>query len=184
MGRAAIAWTGSSLKASKQVIDHSIVSAVSDNKLVLWSKVEDYDLTSRITKDINIKVNMGVANYSMKTTGGLAYALDFTGDTIMNLDIKDRVSGLFINWPGLVRSTYRLKGVRKVGNKNINCSLDSPWLTARRKVYQKGPDVFIEDEQTFIQPILSLDDLTSERFQSVQQELRDCFFRVAVLVAK
>lgn len=182
LGRAALPWTASALKASRQVIDHSIVAAVADNKLVTWSKVEDYDLTSRITQDINIEVGLGVANYGMKTTGGLAYALDFAGDTIMNLDIKDRVSGIFINWPGVVRSTYELKGVHKVGRRDINCSLQSPWFTARRKVYQKGADVVIEDEQAFLQPLLTLNDLASERFQSVQKQLRDCFYRVAVLV--
>jgi hypothetical protein len=180
-GRAAMPLTGNELRVSKQVLDHHLVNSLAGEKLVQWSKVGNYDLTSRITKDFTIKAKMGVSNYAMKTTGGIAYLLESYGESLMNLETKDRVSGLFLSWPIRQKSTYTVKNINKVGNRNLNCQVKSPWFTVSRKVTQKGKDVIIDDEQSFSGPVLSLEDLKSKRFLGVQKELRDCFLQVAVL---
>lgn len=182
-GSSAIGITGASLRASKESIDYSLINWVGDvNQMSQWS-FRPYDLSSRIVEDIKFEYEYERRNSRLKTTGGPAHLIH-TPTVIPRYMTRtqDRVSDLLItNHPILLRRTTRLKRVQLIGKSNMNCALESPWLSASRRVSQRETDVEVKDILMVKKALIPNAELRMKEFDKLQKKLEDCFSNVALI---
>jgi hypothetical protein len=181
-GRASATMTGLSRELSTMSIDHQISRAIADDNNVTWSEVDPYDLSSRITRDLNLSARVGVRNLSFRTTAGNAYPVAAgTLSQLMDIDAEDRVSDLFLGALELDVTETTLLNVKLVGTPLGGCEVDSPWVRASRKVIHRANEISILDRREIKRSLVLNKDLKSAQFTAFQKKLQACFDRVAIV---
>lgn len=181
-GRMAAHYTGLELRQSKEHIDHRILTSLTDESRLKWSKIAPYELRSRVTSDFSLDVEHGERDFSLRTTVGPAFHLDSRNvDFLVKLDTRKRVSELFLGQPDLLRTTEVYVGARVVGEAPPQCKLDSPWLFVSRQVSQSPEGLRITDTREIKKSLITNAELKSEPFAKFQRALIKCFDRVAVV---
>lgn len=183
-GRSSAAYTGALLRQSREHLDHMIITSLVDENRLLWQEIDDYDLSSRVTKDFALRVRWGERAYSMRTTVGPAFYLDqHSVDFLVRLETKKRVSDLFLGAPDALRSTEFIENVRMLGKTAPHCELNTPWLRVTRKITQTRRGLKIVDERETKTNLIPASELKSAAFAKFQEALTECFDRVAVVYA-
>jgi len=181
-GRGAASMAGISREVSRESINHLISKSIAEDNYVKWSKVEDFDLSSRIVKDVTLRARVGVRNFTIRTTAGKAYQLHRADlGEIIDLETEQRVSDFFIGYPERREITYRLNGGSLVGRTPAGCQLDSPWLKASRQFIQKGASILVKDTTEIKKTVLTNAELKGREFDKFQSKLQRCFHQVALV---
>jgi hypothetical protein len=95
---------------------------------------------------------------------------------------QDRVSDLFIlDQPTLLKRTTQLKNVKLSGKSNLNCKLESQWLSVSRQVSQKKAGIEVNDILAVKKPLIPNSELQTKEFVQFQEKLEDCLNNVAVI---
>ena len=102
--------------------------------------------------------------------------------TDMLIPVSDRVSDLSLGQKRLFTNELILKHTKLLGNRSLDCNLDSPWLGAKRKIRKKQSDVHIEDDIALKVSYIDSDTLKSSKFIEFQKSLRRCFDSSMVMV--
>jgi hypothetical protein len=181
-GRAAFIFAGATLKFAKPHIDHILITILTDLDRLKWKKIDEYDLSSRITKDTDFHVVYGERNYSLRTTVGPAVRLEQRAITqLVRLDTLDRVSDVFLGVPDTVRDVDFLADARLVGHKPPECRLDSKWVRISRQVTQEAGGLRITDVRENKVSRISNAELLAPEFAKFQEKLQRCFDRIAIV---
>lgn len=181
-GRSATLLTGMAREMSKESINHFVAKAIAEENYVKWSKIEPYDLTSRITRDLEFRTKVGVKNFAMRTTAGSAYQLNRNElGTLIDLETEGRVSDLFLGYPQRERATYRMDQIQLVGNLPHDCRIDSPWIKAERTFRREKDQVIVRDLREIKRSSVRNGELRSAAFERFQNQLQDCFHQIAVV---
>jgi hypothetical protein len=184
-GRQAIGLTARAFYAPVEAVNYDIIRSIANNGKVLDSMVGDFDRGSRIVKDVSIPVKFRLSESGLTTSAGIGYPL-FRDDSVGRLlvDVKDRISDLYIENPNITKTTIDLLNVRRVGDVSLDCSFKTDYLEAARKVSDLKNGVSIEDTVIVKQAIVPSSVLQSAEFAKFQASLRTCFNRAAVILQK
>ncbi len=184
-GRQAIGLTARAFYSPVEAVNYDIVRSVANNGKVLESMVGDFDRGSRIVKDVSIPVKLRLAESGLTTSAGIGYPL-FRDDAVGRLlvDTKDRISDLYIETPSTTKTKVDLLNVRKVGRVSLDCSFNTDYIEASRKVSEIKNGVSVEDTVIVKKAILSTTTLQSPEFAKFQSSLRTCFNRAALILEK
>ena len=175
-GGSAIPYTGAALKKSTRSIDYALAGYFgSMNELREW-KVEPYDLTSRVVRDLEFRAHLVQRDSPMRTSAGDAYYLGMGGQSVAALltPTDQRVSDLATGTPRRWAQTTELRDVRRIGRRSLDCTVESPWVDFKRTVKDVPRGVRIEDEAVVYTDIIPNADLKSPRFAEVQARVREC----------
>ncbi len=146
-------------------------------------KVGDYDLSSRIVKDLNLNFSYSEKDAEFQTSAGPAFPLTANWFTkTLLVKTKDRISNLFLGQPITYSRTINLNNVDVVGDKDLlSCEIDSPWAKITRKLKDVRGQIQIQDNVVVKQKVVPNKMLRSNKFASFQQEIRRCFDGSAII---
>lgn len=182
-GRAAIPYTGATLNSSKKSIDYRIISTLGETSRMESWKVGDYDLSSRIVKDLDIAFYYTEKDAEYRTSAGPAFPLS-SNWFVKTLLVKtqDRVANLFLGQPITYNRSIRLKNLDMVGSKeSLTCEIDSPWAHLSRQLEIKKNAIHVVDHVTIKQKEIPNAALRSKRFLAFQRKIRRCFDGSAII---
>ena len=175
-GTSAIPYAGAALKRSTRSLDYGLAGYFgSPNELREW-KVEPYDLTSRVVRDLEFHAHLVQRDSPMRTSAGDAFYLGMGGQSVAALltPTEQRVSDLANGTPRRYGQTTELRDVRRVGRRSLDCTVESPWVDFKRTVKDVPRGVRIDDQAVVYMEIIPNADLKSERFAEVQARVRQC----------
>lgn len=182
-GRAAIPYTGATLNSSKQSIDYRIISTLGQpGRMESW-QVGDYDLSSRIVKDLNIRFIYVETDAEFRTSAGPAFPLtsNWFVKTLL-AKTQDRVSNLFLGQPITYSRQIRIKNVDIVGDEDtLSCEISSPWADMSRELKVEKNAILVVDKVTIKQKEIPNASLRSKSFAAVQRKIRQCFDGSAII---
>jgi hypothetical protein len=184
-GVAALAYAGAGLKVSKQTIDYGLIKAMGDeNRISHWT-VSNYDLTSRIVKDLTFQFHFSEKDLNLKTSAGPAMVLS-SGSYIPLLLTKtaDRVSDLFLGSPLVVRREIHLAQMARQGMESLDCKIESNWVDASRTVTNLTDNkngIQVSDRIEIKKALILQSELKTPQFTQLQDQLQKCFNGIAVV---
>lgn len=184
-GVASLPFTGLGLKASKQSIDYGLIKTMGDeNRITEW-KVDPYDLSSRISKDLVFKFHFLEKDVELKTSAGPAFTLT-AGSTIPTLLTQsvNRVSDLFLGTPVTVRRIIHLLKISRLGSESLNCKIESPWINASREVSDHPGEVQVTDSIVIKKSNIPNQELRSAEFARLQRNLQNCYNGIAIIYSR
>lgn len=180
-GRRAIPWTGIGRYSSKEALDHSLTKWAARGKFTKWSKVGKYDVTSRIVKTLPLSVDVGLRKAAVKSTKGFVYILDpGLFDFLINIDSAKYLSNVFIGLPEVLEFREELLDSRLVGKPPPVCEMESPWITARRKIETSGKKIIVIQNVLVRKSVISNEELKSQAFKDLQTGIENCLGDFAV----
>lgn len=182
-GRAAIPYTGATLNSSKKSIDYRIISTLGQpGRMESW-KVGDYDLSSRIVKDLNIRFIYTEKDAEFRTSAGPAFPLTSNWFVkTMLAKTKNRVSNLFLGQPISYRRRIRIRNVDIVGKKDtLSCEIKSQWADISRDLKIEKNAIVVVDNIVIKQKEIPNASLRSKQFAVIRQKIRRCFDGSAII---
>lgn len=183
-GLAAIRYTGAELQVSKQTIDNHVLYEQSSFDNIIDKSVFAPNLTSRIVSDLTFKFEFTEKNSIMHTNAGDALLItnSLAGKYIFN---DEQVSDAYMGSPGISRNIIVINNIVPVNTLNLDYTISSPWVDAKRKVTYKKDSVIIEQEFVNKQSFISNDVLKSKAYKKVADELANNFKEgVAIVFTK
>ncbi len=181
-GRGATLVTGLTREMSTESINYLLAKAVAEDNYVKWTKVQNYDLSSRIVKDTFFKIEVGVKNMALQTTAGLAYQMP-RGDlrSLLEMEPSNRVSDYYLGNYEIVRITYQIDQAQLIGHLPRGCELDSPWMKISRVFKKTKTGIEISDKREIKKRNLTNKEIKGAIFGKFQDSLQSCFRQVAVV---
>jgi len=182
-GRSAITLTGIDKLVSREILKDFIAEIIAPQKQIISTNIEPVKLESRIVPDsVGLKAQVTVKHIAVKTTAGSAYLLDsYRLNPVMHLNSDTRGSDVFLGYPDISNFETRLQNARLVGNKHLDCTVDSKWLRASRSMKTDNNNIIISDTTEIKKKLIRNYDLKSEEFKELQRRLQTCFDNVAVI---
>ena len=182
-GRNAISLTGATLMMSKETIDHYFTRLVANESRLKRIEIADYDLNSRIVKDLGFDATLEESYSAMKTSAGLAYRLvpSEVVQVLVDLETKKRISELFLGQPFSYQREIHMNHVHVIGSDYRGCDLKSPWAQVSRKLLPQSDGVLVQDRYSTLVSSISSEDLKSAEFHTFQARLRSCMDQVAIV---
>jgi hypothetical protein len=160
-----------------------LITGIAPEPEVIDYKIEPFDLSSRIVKDYELKAHVRAKNNPLKTTSGPAYKVDSPSNlsNLYTMDPRTRVSDLNLGYPMRKILTVWLDNIEVVGHDLPSCTINSPWIDAKRRISRKGRRVMVQDEYDTKTRLISINDLKGEEFKKTQTKLKDCFQNTAIV---
>ena len=174
-GRAAESWTGYELRYDKKAINYALIGWVEvRSKVVDWS-VGQYDLTSRIVRDIAIPFSYSLIETLEQTTSGPGYELKapFWVDHFRARRVN-RVSDLLLANPQVMNREFLIKGREVELAKSVKCEGDSPWASFKREIKREPDGLKLKDHLEIKTLVVKAKDLQTETFAKFQAKILDC----------
>lgn len=177
----ALGITGADLKTSKEVINQAIISTIANPSRVIDWHVSDYNLSSRIVSDVNIKFDLAEKHTRLKTTAGNAFLLPASNiATILLTKTKDRVSDLAFNEPATYHNNVLLPQTSLVGS-GASCRVDSPWIQGTRKISNTPEGIQVTEDLVIKKNRILNSELKSDEYTKLQGEVFSCFGDTALV---
>ena len=185
-GRHASQFAGIGLQVSQETLQSSFLNALVDRNLVTTYKFEPFDMTSRITKDFTVFLNLKKDFSPARTTMGPAFGLKSPEpvSALISLQLNDRVSDYFIGYPSTHKEDRFFEGLSVQGRPVTQCQIDSRWLYVHRNYVPVKTGFYLRDEVKVKQAFIINEDLHSRPFQVLQDQLRKCFYNQFVVYKK
>lgn len=184
-GRRAIGLTARAFYAPVEAVNYDIIHTLSNNGQVLDSSVGDFNRGSRIVTDVTVPVKFHLSESGLTTSAGFGYPL-FRDDSVSRLlvDLKDRVSDLYLETPNSSKTIVDLLNVKKVGHSSLDCEFHTDFVDLARKVVDIKNGVSLIDTVNVKQPMIASTTLQTPEFAKFQTAVRACFNRAAVILEK
>lgn len=181
-GRSSLSITGSGLVYSRQHLDYTLAGWLSKAGRVRSWKFGDYDVSSRIVKDLKIPFHLTESWYPVLTSAGPGYRINTPlKTTSFNFDPALRVSGLQLGEPCTWRREYQFSGRKVVSGKNFNCSGASQWMDYSRRFTRKGSELEVVDEIVTRKYIVPAGDIHSVEFLKLKDGITHCLEEAVVV---
>jgi hypothetical protein len=182
-GRMAFALTSRSFYTAVDTVNYEIVHSVAQKYKILDYKVGDFPRTSRIVTDVVVPLQYTISDIGLRTSAGLGFTL-LRENVITPLlyDIKDRISDIYLENPGISITRIEINGARRVGKANLDCDLKSEWANLSRQVSDSKKGVSIHDRVEVKQIVIPNESLKTPAFAKFQDQVRDCFSDSAVIL--
>ncbi len=182
-GRMAILMTSNNFFHSPESNDYWLIRSISGSERVVGFKVGDYERRSRVVGDLAIDVEYRLEDIGLRTSAGLGFPLarDPVVDAAL-VDARDRLAGIWLGAPKTGVQRFEIANVRKVGNENLDCSIESPWAKFSRRVRATPRGVSITDRVESLRKLIPVADHRSPEFAAFQKRVKDCFYRAAVVL--
>ena len=180
IGRGAVPWTAASLYKSKESLDYSFIQFIGTetSELKKW-KVEGYDLSSRIVRDLSAQISYSMSPnshpFNFSTQLGPVFTFPRWGRVYaFDIRVRGRESDLFLGSPYRAVLISKLKNIKPLKNAEMNCSFKSPWADFQRRVESLNP-LTVKDVFDFKAMSIPIKDLRSRRFLRLQKDIKTCF---------
>jgi hypothetical protein len=181
-GRSVLAWTGVGLNRSKEDLSYSIITNMAkESRLKEWN-VEDFDLSSRVARDLLFEFKYAEAGTDLRTSAGSGYMLNAPGSIYkFRPKIDDRVSDVYLGQPYTYRREITFDGIARVGTEELGCRIESPWMTASREARDTEHGMVLTDEYVLKRNVLTLEELRTPEFRQLRDTVEHCFDRIALV---
>lgn len=173
-GSMALPSTGAFLRASKEQYEESTISSITRHGDVLNHHMEAPDLSSRIVKPIQTKIQWEEPFRFTETSMGKALNLSPPGfvEDISNIDTAKRASDIKLGVPYISESTEDFPGIKPIGDQLKNCSVSSRWLDYSFSISKKP--LTVKMKAITKQFSIPVEDIKSKEFIGFQKKLKDC----------
>jgi hypothetical protein len=181
-GRASVEVTGAVLRYSKSMLEYGLATSVARPSNLISYEVAPYDLSSRLVKDLQLRLKVLEKRSSYLTSAGPLYTLPVEGlvSDLLTIDLKDRISGFFLGPPQTRKRVTELERVGLVGKLPPKCSIDTPWISLSREFKTSRSGVEITDLLVTKQMALLNIELKSDAFAEFQKKLKQCFDLIGI----
>lgn len=173
-GLSAVDYTGAGLRVSKDTIDNTLIYYLGNYENITDKKVIAPDLTSRIVKDLNFKVEYKEKNMLMNSNAGSALLINspVVGNFIFS---PDQVSDIYLGPPNILEKTTIINNVIVSQKKNLDHKLESPWLDLVCTVKYGKNSVVIYQKATIKTSWLYNKTIKTKEYQLFATELAEKF---------
>jgi hypothetical protein len=146
-----------------------------DGKSIDW-KFEPYDLKSRIVSPLSFKFQItedGTPPIRSTAGDGFPISSPWAARKILGIS-KERVSDTLLGQPSRTQRETLMVGVRPIGNREVGCRIQSPWLTLERSIEMTPEGTLIREDFATLKSRLTFEEAQSPEFPDFQMRLRNC----------
>jgi transglutaminase-like putative cysteine protease len=183
-GGDAASWINGNLNTSKDTLDYKIVRSTARTENVSDWKVEGFKIKSRIVGELTAKLRYTEKAQGYQSTAGSAYPIippDAINRFLMNVD--QRQSDIGLGEPFAYEREMLFTQLNVVGEENLACAIDSPWVTIKREVDRVPSGIRIHDKLQLKKELLTHAEYSKAEFSKLQQKIVSCF-RFSSLIYK
>lgn len=182
-GRAAINLTMNGFYKPLDGVNYDLIRALSYGYKLRRFKVGEYPHGSRIVGDLVVPFEFTLTDIGVRTSAGYGFLLSREGavDRLIE-ETRDRASDIYLDPPGVWTNREELVGVRRIGERDLNCDLKSEWVHAKRDVRDTPTGIVTTDRFEIKKSLVPNEILHTAEFERFQSALRECFFRAALVV--
>ena len=187
-GNSAIFLTGAATRKSKEQIDLELLKYVSKKDNFLYWNFDDYDLYSRIVRDLSFNYKIVEKPNEIKTDLGIGYALNLITNTsfyanLFLINTLNRNTDLFIERPIKFKSKVLLKNIFRAKKSYIGCNINSKWANFSRVILDKETGVEVIDEVDIKYSHILNKELLSNDFKEFQNQLESCINGIVIIAS-
>jgi transglutaminase-like putative cysteine protease len=163
--------------------EYEIARDIGRYEHMLGYQVEIPKKQNRVVRENRIKAKVKIREIGLVTSAGYGFPI-FRDDVVglLTVDAENRFSDLWIGTPRWIRTTYELRDVRRVGQKDLGCEMKTPFAELKRSLRAKSRSIEIIDEIKVLQSIVPNEEFQKAEFRETQRKLRQCFNRSAVII--
>lgn len=182
-GESAIDFTGVTLQASTKTVEDEIFKTMSGSYLNDKNKrgIHLPDLSSRIVKDLNIKLSYDKEDATYSTNLGQAYRIKANWLDKFIETTDDQVSDVLLGYPVTLSKRIVLKDIKVRNINSLNYKIDTPWVQAVRECKALGNDIEITETVNITKSFIPNKDLKTEQYLKLKTDLEKYFKNVAVI---
>lgn len=169
-------WISGNLHTSRDTLDYKIVRSAARTENVSDWKVEGFNIKSRIVGDLAAKFRYTEKAQGYQSTAGLAYPIippDAISRFLMN--IEQRQSDIALGEPFTYERDMIFTKMSVVGQENLACSIDSPWVSIKREVDRAPSGIRIHDRLQLKKELLTHAEYSTTEYSKLQQKIVTCF---------
>ena len=180
-GLAATHYTGAILLSSKNTIENSIIREQGSFDNITNPKVNMPNLDSRIVSDLKFSFEFNEKNLVLNTNAGKAILSksDLVNSFIVN---DEQVSDLYLGSPAILSGITTLSKISPTNILPLDCTVQSPWLDAKRTVKYEKNSVTIKQEFTIKRSWIYNYELKSTEYKKMLDALAKNFKEGAGIV--
>ncbi|PWU13430.1 MAG: hypothetical protein C5B49_14770 [Bdellovibrio sp.] len=174
LGHAMVPFTGLALSYSKASIDYDLLYFVSVPGRVDAFHFDDFDLSSRIVRDLTTSFTVTEKWLPVPTSAGTGYLVSPPRpiETFV-FRREDRQSSLYLGPPRTVERELVFRKVGRLDHK-VQCEGHSEWIDFRREFRKRGSDIVLTEKITLKKDRVDIDEIRKEAFQKLQDSLNLC----------
>jgi hypothetical protein len=138
--------------------------------------VEGFKIKSRIVGELNAKFQYVDKAQGYRSTAGYAYPI-ITPDAVdrLLLNVDQRQSDIVLGEPFTYERDMIFSNIAVVGQEDLACALDSPWVSIRREVDRVPSGIRIHDHLQLKKQLLRRVEYATPEFSKLQEKLVKCF---------
>ncbi len=186
LGTQAARMTGAKLYTSDQMIEDLIFSILSgtdiketDRKMLILP-----NLDSRIVRDMTIKFEYDQDNQLTTTNLGSAIRTKFLSLKFIVYNVQHQVTDLDIGVPRTMITKTIIKNMLVEHIENLNCEIDTKWLSVKRKCSYNGENTEIEETAILKKRFILNEELETPEYQTLKEYLIKNFVEPLVVLSK
>jgi hypothetical protein len=185
-GESAIDFTGVTLQASTKTVEDEIYKTMSGSYLNDRNKKEIQlpDLSSRVVKDLNIKLSYDKEDATYNTNLGQAYRIKANWLDKFIETTDDQVSDVQLGYPVTLSKRILLKDIKVKNINSLDYKINTPWVQAMRQCKALGNDIEITETVNITKSYIPNKDLKTEQYLKLKADLEKYFKNVAVIFDK
>ncbi len=163
--------------------EYEIARDVGRYEHMLSHQVEIPKKKNRVVREHPIHAKVRIREIGLVTSAGYGFPI-FRDDVVglLTVDAENRFSDLWLGTPRSIYTTYELRDVRRVGQRDLGCEMKTPYAELRRTVRPKARGIEITDEIKVLKSIVPNEEFQKPAFRDIQRKLRQCFNRSAVII--
>ena len=163
--------------------EYEIARDVARYEHMLGYQVEIPKKRNRVVREHSIKAKVKIREIGLVTSAGYGFPI-FRDDVVglLTVDGENRFSDLWLGTPRKIRTTYELRDVRQLGQRDLGCRIKTRYAELFRSVRAKKRGIEIVDEIKVLKSIVPNEEFQNPEFRETQRRLRQCFNRSAVII--
>ena len=181
-GRMAQNFAGAESEMSKERLAEEFINMQVGGTRIISSKMDDFDLKSRIVEDKKFSGTVTYIHASPMTSSGRSQNLDGQMKELQTLDVNKRVSDIFVT--GVIQvedSVMVLKDARFIGKNPLKYELKSKWFDLERNITQDGDDIVVKEKTVYYRHYILLSEIRSDEFKRMRTQLRKEFTDFSII---
>jgi hypothetical protein len=175
-GGDAASWINGNLNSSQDTLDFKVIRAAARTESFRDWKVSGFKIKSRIVGELSAKFRYTEKAQGYRSTAGYAYPIvppDAVDRLLFNVD--QRESDIVLGEPFSYERDMTFTHISVVGDEDLTCSLNSPWVSIKREVSRIPAGIRIHDELQLKKQLLHHSEYSTPEFAKLQEKLVKCF---------
>lgn len=180
-----VTMTASGLSHAKSILDYAFLNWLANTSSVTDWKFSDYDLKTRVVKDLKVEFEFRENWLAVPTSVGRGYmtkSLPHIG--AFQFQPEKRVSDLYLGYPRTLDRKWEFDGSLVKMNGQTRCTGTSPWLDFSREFRRQKARVVLEERVVLKKASVPVAEIKSKAFADLQASLRSCHHSAVLVLGK